>query len=67
MLEKYNLNTERAIAFGDSGNDVRMLQTVGNGYLLKNATQEAKNLHHLITDSEYSKGITNTLKKLIGS
>ncbi|MDO8224384.1 HAD-IIB family hydrolase [Bacillus cabrialesii] len=66
MLEKYNLNTEKAIAFGDSGNDVRMLQAVGNGYLLKNATQEAKNLHQLITDSEYSKGITNTLKKLIG-
>ncbi|WP_426982777.1 HAD-IIB family hydrolase [Bacillus cabrialesii] len=65
MLEKYNLNTEKAIAFGDSGNDVRMLQAVGNGYLLKNATQEAKNLHQLITDSEYSKGITNTLKKLI--
>ncbi|MCY8318788.1 HAD-IIB family hydrolase [Bacillus vallismortis] len=66
MLEKYNLNAENAIAFGDSGNDVRMLQAVGNGYLLKNATQEAKNLHHLISDSEYSKGITNTLKKLIG-
>ncbi|MWK45129.1 HAD hydrolase family protein, partial [Escherichia coli] len=67
MLEKYNLNTERAIAFGDSGNDVRMLQTVGNGYLLKNGTQEAKNWDNLITDREYAKGITNTLKKVIGS
>lgn len=63
MLEKYNLNTEKAIAFGDSGNDVRMLQAVGNGYLLKNATQEAKNLHQLITDSEYSKRNYEYLKK----
>lgn len=44
MLEKYNLNTERAIAFGDSGNDVRMLQTVGNGYLLKKCNTGSQKL-----------------------
>ncbi len=38
MLEKFKLDPENAIAFGDSGNDIKMLQAMENGYLLKNAT-----------------------------
>jgi len=66
MLEKYNIGPEKAIAFGDSGNDIKMLQAVEHGYLLKNATLEAKNAFPNISEDEYSKGIKITLNKIIG-
>lgn len=66
MLKKYNLDPGNAIAFGDSGNDIRMLQAVKNGYLLKNATQEAKSAFPNVSEDEYSKGIKITLNKIIG-
>lgn len=66
MLEKYKLGPENAIAFGDSGNDIKMLHAVEYGYLLQNATQEAKNAFPNISEDEYSKGIKMTLNKIIG-
>ncbi|MFJ7747085.1 HAD-IIB family hydrolase [Peribacillus sp. NPDC097295] len=65
MLDKYNLTSKYAIAFGDSGNDLSMLRTVGQGYLLENATQEAKNAYGRQTKEQYSQGITKTLKSII--
>ncbi|MEC2078341.1 HAD-IIB family hydrolase [Metabacillus fastidiosus] len=65
MLEKYNLKREDAFAFGDSGNDLRMLQTVKHGYLVENATEEAKNAHAKIAAGPYSEGIISTLKSVI--
>ncbi|GGE09138.1 kanosamine-6-phosphate phosphatase [Marinithermofilum abyssi] len=41
MLDKYKVEPENAFAFGDSGNDLRMLKEVKHGYLVENATQEA--------------------------
>lgn len=40
ILDKYELDKSNAIAFGDSGNDLRMLQAVRHGYLVENATEE---------------------------
>lgn len=65
MLDKYNLTSKYAIAFGDSGNDLSMLRTVGQGYLLENATQEAKNAYGRQTKEQYSQGIIKTLKSII--
>lgn len=65
MLEKYKLQPEDAFAFGDSGNDLRMLQAVKHGYLVGNATQEAKNAHPKISAGNYSQGIIRTLKSII--
>ncbi|WP_046173605.1 HAD-IIB family hydrolase [Domibacillus indicus] len=65
MLAKYHLQPENAFAFGDSGNDLRMLETVKYGYLVQNATQEAKNAYSAIAKGQYSEGIMNTLKSII--
>lgn len=65
MLDKYNLKREDAFAFGDSGNDLRMLQAVKHGYLVENATEEAKNAHRKIATGPYSNGIISTLKSVI--
>ncbi|SDI80055.1 HAD-IIB family hydrolase [Alteribacillus bidgolensis] len=64
MIKYYQVPLANTIAFGDSGNDVEMLKTVQYGYLLGNATEEAKGLHDNVTISHYSLGILEVLKKL---
>ncbi|WP_044642736.1 HAD-IIB family hydrolase [Risungbinella massiliensis] len=65
MLQKHNLFIHQAAAFGDSGNDLNMLRSVEHGYLLANATEEAKAQHTKITDDSYAKGILITLKNIL--
>jgi kanosamine-6-phosphate phosphatase len=61
ILKKYGMNEADAIAFGDSGNDLKMLQSVKHGYLLGNATEEAKSKHNKVTNGIYFEGINNKL------
>ncbi|PHJ56920.1 hypothetical protein VF14_24950 [Nostoc linckia z18] len=65
ILKQTNINYQNSIAFGESGNDIEMLQAVEHGYLVGNATNEAKKLHSRIEENEYTKGILSVLKTLI--
>ncbi len=65
ILNQTNVSYQNSIAFGESGNDIEMLQTVRHGYLVGNSTNEAKKLHSQIEENEYAKGILSVLKKLI--
>ncbi|MFS0559196.1 HAD-IIB family hydrolase [Terribacillus sp. 179-K 1B1 HS] len=49
-------------AFGDSGNDLEMLQYAGHGFLVANATEEAKQKHSQMCRTPYAAGIQSTLK-----
>ncbi len=42
VLEHYGLTTDQAMAFGDGNNDLEMLQTVGWGVAMGNASDELK-------------------------
>ena len=42
ILEHFGLTTDQAMAFGDSSNDLDMLQTVGTGIAMGNATERLK-------------------------
>ena len=65
ILQQTNVSYQNSIAFGESGNDIEMLQTVRHGYLVGNATSEARKLHFQIAENEYAKGILSVLKTLI--
>lgn len=65
MLDKYNIQQECTFAFGDSGNDLRMLKAVKHGYLVENATKEAKDAHSKVTVGEYAQGIISILRSKI--
>jgi kanosamine-6-phosphate phosphatase len=65
ILQKFGLSSEQAAAFGDSGNDVNMLKSVKFGYLLANATEEAKSQHSSIASEPYSQGILTTLQHIV--
>lgn len=66
VLDQHGIPTERAWAFGDSGNDVAMLKSVGHGYCLANGTSELKQStpHH--TTQPYAGGILELLKRTFG-
>ncbi|MEH6945249.1 HAD-IIB family hydrolase [Bacillus sp. JJ722] len=63
MMKHHNVPLTNTIAFGDSGNDIGMLKAVQHGYLLANATEEARLLHNKVALSDYSKGILEVLRK----
>lgn len=42
VLEYYGYSKEQALAFGDGRNDIEMLQTVGMGVAMGNATEDVK-------------------------
>ena len=44
ILEHYRLNKEEAIAFGDGSNDIEMLQAVGLGVAMENASEQLKDI-----------------------
>jgi len=64
MINHFKIPQTNTIAFGDSGNDINMLKTVQHGYLLANATSEAKSLHNKVAESDYSKGILEILRRI---
>lgn len=42
VLEYYQLDRSQAMAFGDGNNDIEMLQAVGTGVAMANASEELK-------------------------
>ena len=44
MLEAYGFQREEAMAFGDGGNDLDMIEYVGLGVAMENASEEVKKL-----------------------
>ncbi|TDM02344.1 HAD-IIB family hydrolase [Macrococcus carouselicus] len=62
LVRKYDIPFENTYAFGDSGNDIRMLNAVKHGYLVSNATEEAKLLHSKHAAHPYNKGILSILQ-----
>ncbi|WP_214792576.1 MULTISPECIES: HAD family hydrolase [unclassified Exiguobacterium] len=58
---------EDTYAFGDSGNDIGMLKHVGNGYLVNNATEQAKRMYSKVTTKSYAEGILDVLETDVSS
>ncbi|MGI1820657.1 HAD-IIB family hydrolase [Exiguobacterium sp. TRN 1102] len=56
-----------AYAFGDSGNDLGMLAHVGKGYLVGNATEQAKQMYPEMTTKPYAEGILEVLESDLSS
>lgn len=44
VLEYYHLSREEATAFGDGNNDIEMLQAVGSGIAMQNASEDLKQI-----------------------
>ena len=57
ILEHYGFTKAQAIAFGDSHNDLEMLQTVGTGVAMGNAAEQLKEIAHEVCGPVSQDGI----------
>ena len=57
VLSYYGLTKEEAIAFGDGTNDIGMLQAVGTGIAMGNATENVKDIADAVCKSVSEDGI----------
>ena len=62
VLEHFNFSEDEALAFGDGGNDVDMLQVVGTGVAMGNATDNVKVAANEVCGSVEEDGIFHYLK-----
>ncbi|MGP1611950.1 MAG: HAD family hydrolase [Catonella sp.] len=62
VLEHLNLSSEEVIAFGDGGNDVDMLETVGIGVAMGNAGDKVKAVANEVCGSVDEDGVYHYLK-----
>lgn len=63
ILDALSASAEDSIAFGDSSNDIPMLDAAGLGVVMGDAPEELKE-RYMSTDSIYSDGIEKALLKL---
>lgn len=64
VLDYFNLSSEEALAFGDGDNDIDMLEQVGFGVAMGNASEALKNSADYITKKSIEGGIYHALKEL---
>lgn len=65
VCEMLGITLEDVIAFGDSGNDLSMLQCAGVGVAMANATSEIKEAADYVTKSNNEDGIAYFVEKYI--
>ncbi|MDO4198321.1 MAG: Cof-type HAD-IIB family hydrolase [Erysipelotrichaceae bacterium] len=63
ICERYDINPEETMGFGDGENDISMLRKCGIGIAMGNATDEVKEIADYITDSIDDDGLYKALKK----
>lgn len=64
VLEYLGLSMDEALAFGDGGNDVEMLGSVGMGIAMGSAPDYVKAVAKRVTDDVDNDGIYNAVEKL---
>ncbi len=66
LMQRYNVNADELVTFGDNENDLRMLQMTPNGYAIQNAFSKVKAVANHLTryDNEHD-GVLDTLEKLL--
>ncbi|MDD3028524.1 MAG: HAD family hydrolase [Erysipelotrichaceae bacterium] len=64
LLEHFNFEDSTTICFGDSNNDIEMLEKSDIGVAMANATRQAKKASDMVTGSNDDDGIYQALVKL---
>ncbi len=65
VLEREGLDWNDVIAFGDSTNDIRMLEKAGIGVAMGSASDFVKSFADRVTTSVYANGIFNAVKEIL--
>lgn len=62
VAERYGFRREEVIAFGDSGNDIEMMEKAGYSVAVGNGTRECRAAADYVTDDIKDEGVYNALK-----
>jgi cof-like hydrolase len=65
LCAQLDINMDELIVFGDSGNDIAMLQNTGFSCAVANAWDEAKKAADIIVESNENDGVAKTVRRLI--
>lgn len=65
LMERWNIAPEECVAFGDSDNDLAMLELVGRSYAMANAPQNVKDAADAVAPSCTEDGVLQILEKLL--
>lgn len=65
LLNIVNLTTDQTIAFGDYNNDIEMLQTVGRGFAMEDATDDLKAIADEIIGSNNDNSVIKKIYELL--
>lgn len=63
-MKEWNINPEELLAFGDSNNDLEMLDLEGYSYVMSNGTTQAREIAKYIAPSNDDNGVISIIKKL---
>lgn len=62
LLKRWNLQSEQVMAFGDSENDVEMLELAGMAYAMENAADEVKTVATALAPANSQAGVYQVLE-----
>ena len=62
LLKRWDLESEQVMAFGDSENDVEMLEMAGIAYAMENADDEAKAVATALAPTNSQGGVYQVLE-----
>ncbi len=65
LLKHLNISQEEMIAIGDGENDITMLKMAGLSIAMGNASDQVKEVAHMITDSNDNSGVGKALEKAL--
>ncbi|WP_027109037.1 Cof-type HAD-IIB family hydrolase [Lacticigenium naphthae] len=65
LQKKMNISADELLVFGDSGNDLEMLEMTTNSYAMKNASDKAKNAAKHLTLSNNNEGVLKVIELFV--
>ena len=65
LMEQWHLSRDQVMAFGDSENDLGMIQMAGIGVAMANGMEEVKQAADLLAESNEEDGVAKIIEQLI--
>ena len=65
-MEMWQLDASQVMAFGDSGNDIEMLEMAGHSYAVANAEATVKDVAKHLAPSHQEAGVYQVIEEYLG-
>ena len=66
LLDEWKMTSQQVMAFGDSENDLGMIQLAGIGVAMANGMEEVRQAADILAESNEEDGVAKIIEQLIG-